>query len=352
MFGHIRPAFAAAVLFMVAADVVVHAQLPTASDTLTVEEISFPGGSSAIVGQPFEMVVVFRETRAGACRSSRWFVTAPDGTEHDVLGGLPEVGCSKEPGRQAMRAIFWDAQPGPRSRKPWPMVPGRYTVRVEISDYTAGGRGLQSATGPAVTRSAEFIARDAAASGTPAQGSPLSASSDEVRRALGTMPPQFLATVYLMTRSRLALLARAERDTAAAAAVILDGEVVTRANVDRLRGRLQQREQAYAAELQRRGVPQVAGAYRLEANRTCEGAPPAATVTLAQDGFNVAVRRDTADGELVISGVAAGGILTLGSGDFTPDTYMFGPLDAPARIELRSFAGMGCPMTLTRIEKR
>jgi len=51
--------------------------------------------------------------------------------------------------------------------------------------------------------------------------------------------------------------------------------------------------------------------------------------------------------EKLLPGVAAGGVLTMGEGDFDPDQYIFGAIE-PAKILLKPFSGRGCGFLLTR----
>jgi hypothetical protein len=328
------------------------AQSPTPSDSaLTIEEISFPRGPEAVIGHPFAMLVTLDAAHAGICTSTRWLVTAPDGTTDDIFGGYPEIECAQKPGRQIVRAVFWNRR---SSGKPWPMVAGRYEVRAEVSTYKGSAaelaRGANQALGPATLRSSEFVATDAErprAGSTPSAPAP---SAADTMRAIAATAPENLAAAFLTNRNRLELLDAFDPDSNSKVTLVFGGEVVTRANVAQMRARFQERQQAYAAEIKRRGVPQVAGKYRFEEAESCRSATSSPIVVyLVQSGFSIDMRRDTADGAHLNSGVATGGTLTLGHGDFSPDLYAYGSIEATGRVVLRRFAAAGCPVVMTPV---
>jgi hypothetical protein len=80
----------------------------------------------------------------------------------------------------------------------------------------------------------------------------------------------------------------------------------------------------------------------------CQDTPGDVTdVDLKQTGFEIDLRLTAAPTDRLLSGVAAGGVLTAGVGDFNPDEYVFGPI-GPAKILLQTFSGRGCGILLTR----
>jgi len=127
------------------------------------------------------------------------------------------------------------------------------------------------------------------------------------------------------------------------------GVQVTPANREELRAEYQHRQDVYKAEIQRRAVPQVAGQYRFEIVQPCPGTiVEPLLVDLIQEGFEIDIRRGPSAADHLVSGVVTAQTLTLGDGDFSPDTYSFGTIGATGRIELRTFSGSGCTMALTR----
>ena len=169
-----------------------------------------------------------------------------------------------------------------------------------------------------------------------------------VQQSLST-PPQNLAAAYLSNHNRLVLLAAFSSDTHVTLA--FGGVPVTPSNVDQFRADYQHREDVYAAELQRRGVPQITGRYRLEIVQPCQDAHAPVTLAITQKGVAIEGRGVAPDTAYQISGVAAGGTLTLGHGDFDPDTYSYGLVGGGRRIELASFSGAGCKLALTRLQR-
>src|SRR4029434_408264 len=128
--------------------------------------------------------------------------------------------------------------------------------------------------------------------------------------------------------------------------VFLGGEKVTPENVEKVRSEFQHREDAYVAELKRRGTAQIAGSYRLSSVAPCSDPPM--DLDLKQDGFAVEIKKPGATGEHLLSGVVVDGLLTVGEGDFSPDTYAFGKIAPDGHIDLKAFSGQGCAMVLTR----
>jgi hypothetical protein len=160
--------------------------------------------------------------------------------------------------------------------------------------------------------------------------------------------PQNLAAAYLGNHHRLELLARLGPG-ASGANLLFGGARVTSANAEQFRREFQQREDVYAAEIRRRGVPKVGGSYRMDLSQPCPGeSPDPVFVELLQDDFKVRVRRSGAVAGDLVTGVATAATLTLGAGDYDPNTYSFGVIGNDGRIPLRTFGGVGCTMVLTR----
>lgn len=158
--------------------------------------------------------------------------------------------------------------------------------------------------------------------------------------------PQNLAGAYLNNHARLAMLAEFAKGGMGNANVYLGSEKVTPENIDRWRNEFQHRESVYVGELQRRGTSQIGGSYRLTTAAPCSD--PAMDLELKQDGFAIEIRKPGAAGDHVLSGAVVAGVLTVGDGDFSADTYAFGKIATDGHIDLRAFSGQGCAMTLSK----
>jgi hypothetical protein len=300
---------------------------------LTVGEIAFPSGVAATVGQEVEIRIYVATLRPGVCYSTRWSVTAPDGSVYDPNAGHRQIGCKADAGEQFVRLIL--GQPSrPDGAAPMADAAGPVWVRSEVREITGGTPN--GPEGPPTVRTAAFVAEDAGA---------------KLLQQAQSAAPQNLAAAYLSNRNRLDLLAAFGASARPNLKVFIGSVQVTPSNAQQLRTEFQEREDIYAAEIRHRGVPQVAGRYRFEVVQPCgdKGAAPL-IVNLVQTDFAIDVRDDTPAAAHRTSGVATAGTLTSGEGDFSPDTYSFGTISDTGPIEMRSFSDRGCSATLTRVQ--
>lgn len=233
------------------------------------------------------------------------------------------------------------------------MVPRVTTFQLKIDGDTLSITGRHAFTGSADTDSTEVWRRIPLAAARAADDGkfmPSEAELAEIQLAqqVYSAPPQNLAGAYLNNHDRLAMLAEyAKGALGGNVNVFLGGEKVTKENIDKSRTEFQHREDLYSAELKRRGTPQVGGPYRLTSGPPCDAT--AMDVVIKQEGFAVELKKAGEAGDHLLSGAVVAGVLTVGDGDFSADTYGFGKIGDDGRIEIMAFSGRGCASILTRV---
>ena len=223
--------------------------------------------------------------------------------------------------------------------------------QIKLDGDTLTITGKHGLTGSSSTDSTE-VWRRVPASGLSAEEQARVMPSEAERKEIGLLQgalsasPQNLAGAYLNNHDRLATIAMVQKGDLKNVNLFIGTEKVTPENAAKLAAEFQHREDVYVAEAKRRGTMPIGGSYRLTTAAPCTDPP--VDLELKQDGFAIEIRKPGATGEHVLSGAVVHGVLTVGDGDFSADTYAFGKIGADGTIELKAFSGQGCSMTLTK----